>query len=246
MNHIVLIILAVIILSLIIGCSTIEKKLLFYPTHKSEESELTPWVHDGQLIGYARKVGLPKNIWLMLHGNGGQASDRAYAISCFSTEDAVFILEYPGYGARKGSPSKRAFNRSAKEAYLFLRETFPDLPVCVVGESIGTGPAASLANLDQPPDKIVLVVPFDKLSLVARKHFPSLLVSLLLRNDWDNIEALKNYKGMIDIFAAEADTIIPVEHGKALAKALLTSRLMIIKGSHNEWAYQGQVKIRNP
>jgi pimeloyl-ACP methyl ester carboxylesterase len=246
MNHVVLIISLVAVLFLIIGCSTAEKKLLFFPTHESEENGLTPWVHDSELIGYSREVESPKNIWLMLHGNGGQASSRAYAISCFSTSDSVFILEYPGYGARKGSPSKRSFNRAAKEAYLYIRETYPGLPVCVAGESIGTGPASFLADLDQPPDKLVLLVPFDKLSLVAREQFPPLLVSLLLRSDWDNVEALSDYEGPIDIYAAEDDSIIPLVHAEALAEALPMSRLMIVEGGHNDWAHGDQVNIRNP
>ncbi len=231
---------------LIAGCSSVEEKVLFYPTHKVEENGLTPWFSAEHLIGYSRRVETPKNVWLMLHGNGGQASDRAYSVACFSTEDSVFILEYPGYGARKGTPSAKTFNRAAKEAYLFLRESYPDLPVCVVGESIGTGPAASLASLEKPPEKIVLIVPFDELSKVAERHFSSFLVGLFLRSGWDNIEALSGYKGKVDIFGAEVDTVIPLAHAKALAEALPESKLWIIEGGHNDWSYQNRVRIRNP
>ncbi len=230
----------------ILRYSPIERKLLFYPTHHPHNNSLTPWVKNGGIIGYSRTIESPKNVWLMLHGNAGQASDRLYAVPCFSSEDSVFILEYPGYGNRKGIPSKETFNRAAQEAYLFLRKTYPQLPVCVVAESIGSGPAASLANLPQKPDKLVLIVPFDRLSSVGADHFPSILVYLILRSDWDNIKALSSYKGPIDIFGAEADTIIPVRHAKALAAALPTSKLTIIEGGHNDWSFDGQVKIRNP
>jgi alpha/beta hydrolase fold. len=164
----------------------------------------------------------------------------------FSSEDSVFILEYPGYGNRKGIPSKETFNRAAKEAYLFLRETYPQLPVCVVAESIGSGPAASLASLALKPDKLVFIVPFDRLSSVAEDYLPSILVYLILRDNWDNIEALSTYKGPIDIFGAEADTIIPVRHAKALAAAVSTAQLIIIDGGHNDWSFGCRVKIRNP
>jgi len=203
-------------------------------------------MRNGEIIGYTRKVESPGNIWLMLHGNAGQASDRLYAVPSFSTEDSVFILEYPGYGNREGVPSKEAFNRAAKEAYLFLRETYPHIPVCVAGESIGSGPASSLSSLSPPPDKLVLIVPFDKLSLVAKDHFPSFVVSLILKDDWDNVAALSNYKGPVEIVGAEADTIIPVGHAKALAAAIPGSKLEIIGGGHNDWSYRGRVTIRNP
>jgi uncharacterized protein len=234
------------LLLLALGCSSIERKLLFYPTHRPADSGLIPWTNNGEIIGYSRKVDSPKNAWLMLHGNAGQASDLAYAIGSFSAEDSVFILEYPGYGNCKGKPSKQAFDRAAKEAYLLLRKAHPAVPVCVVGESIGTGPASTLTKLAPPPDKLVLLVPFDKLSLVAKDHFPSWLVSLLLSDNWDNVEALSTYKGPIEIFGAEADTVIPVRHAKALAAAVPLSKLVVIQGGHNDWSDRGKVCIRNP
>ena len=229
-----------------IGCSEIERKLLFYPTHKPHYNSLTPWIRDGEIIGYSRKIESPKNVWLMLHGNAGQAFDRLYAVPSFSTEDSIFFLEYPGYGNRKGVPSKEGFDRAAKEAYLFLREIYPHIPVCVVAESIGSGPASSLATLSHKPDKFVLIVPFDSLSLVAEDHYPSFLVRLILKNNWDNVKALSNFKGPVDIFGAETDTIIPVKHAKALAAAISRSNLTIISGGHNDWSYENRVKIRNP
>jgi pimeloyl-ACP methyl ester carboxylesterase len=232
---------------IVIGGPLIERKLLFYPTHhRPSDNILTPWIKNGEIIGYSRTVASPKNVWLMLHGNAGQASDRSYAIPSFSTSDSVFILEYPGYGNRKGAPSKDTFNRAAKEAYLLLRETYPNIPVCVVSESIGSGPASSLAGLIPPPNKFVLIVPFDRLSSVADDHFPAVLVSLLLRDNWDNVAAFSHYKGPIDIFGAEGDTIIPVKHAKALAASIPSSKLAIIGGGHNDWSYEDRVKIRNP
>jgi pimeloyl-ACP methyl ester carboxylesterase len=219
--------------------------MLFYPTHHLHDNSLTPWIKNGEVIGYAREVTSPENVWLLLHGNAGQASDRLYAVPCFSGKDSVFIMEYPGYGSREGTPSKESFNRAAQEAYLFLRETFPDIPVCVTGESIGSGPASFLSSLANPPDKIVLVVPFDRLAAVVEAHFPAVLVRLMLKDNWDNIAALAGFTGPIDIFGAKNDEVIPVRHAKALAAAVPGSRLVIIDGGHNDWSEGGRVKIRN-
>ncbi len=143
--------LAATIVLLAAGCLSVERKLLFFPTHGTNDNGLAHWISNGELIGFARIVERPKNIWLMLHGNGGQASDRNYALPCFSRDDSVFVMEYPGYGTRQGKPSKATFNRAATEAYQYLRQTNPGISVCVVSESIGCGPAANLATLDPPP-----------------------------------------------------------------------------------------------
>jgi uncharacterized protein len=236
-----------VVLLLTLGCTSwIERKLLFFPSHQAGTNGLAPWTRNGEIIGYSRTVESPMNVWLMIHGNAGQASDRAYALPCFSPDDSVFILEYPGYGPRKGVPSKKTFNQAAREAYLLLRKTYPKVPVCVVAESIGNGPACTLAVLTPPPDKFVLIVPFEKLSLVARDHFPAFLVSLLLRDDWDNVEALSHYKGPVDIFGMDADTVIPVVHAKALAARIPSAKFTLIPGGHNEWSESGRVSIRNP
>jgi pimeloyl-ACP methyl ester carboxylesterase len=229
------------------GCSSfIQRKLLYFPSHRTDNNGLAPWIRDGEIIGYSRIVESPKNVWLMIHGNGGQASGRAYALPCFSPDDSVFILEYPGYGMRRGVPSKKALNQAAQEAYLLLRETYPKTPVCIVAESLGSGPACTLAILTPPPGKFVLIVPFEKLSLVAKDHFPSIIVRLLLRDNWDNVEALSHYKGPIDIFGAEADMVIPVVHAKALAAAFPLAKFTLIPSGHNEWSESGCVSIRNP
>jgi pimeloyl-ACP methyl ester carboxylesterase len=232
------------VLLLTLGCSScIQRKLLYFPSHRPDSNGLAPWTNNGETIGYSRIVESPVNVWLMIHGNGGQASDRVYALPCFSSDDSVFVLEYPGYGMRKGVPSRKAFNQAAKEAYLLLRQTYPKTPVCVAAESIGNGPACTLAALTPPPDKFVLIVPFEKLSLVAREHFPAFLVSLLLRDDWDNVAALSHYKGPVDIFGAEEDTVIPVVHAKALAASLPAAKFTLIPGGHNEWSESDRVSI---
>jgi uncharacterized protein len=241
-----LVALSSVMLMVTVGCSSLGRSMLFFPTHGSDSNGLTPWTQRGAFIGYCRTVDSPRNVWLMFHGNAGQASNRAYAIPSFPAEDSVFILEYPGYGNRAGAPSAASFNQAAKEAYLFLRESYPNTPVCVAGESIGSGPASTLAGLSRPPDKLVLIVPFDRLSLVARDHFPSIVVSLVLRDDWDNIRALSSYRGPIDIFGAEDDDVVPVAHARALAAAVPSSSFFLIAGGHNDWSQQGKVKIRNP
>jgi uncharacterized protein len=228
------------------GCRSLPRKLLYFPSHEDRTSGLAEWKADGRVIGFARTVPQPRNVWLLTHGNGGQAADRSYALSAFSPGDSVYILEYPGYGRRPGAPSERSFNTAAQEAYDLLRGQFPDTPVCVAGESIGTGPASWLGTRPRPPDKIVLIVPFDALAAVAKGHYPLLPVGLLLPDKWNNITALKNYGGPVEIFAAKDDTVIPINHARALAASRPGMVLHEFDGGHNDWSRTSLVRIRNP
>lgn len=240
----IILLIALCYLGLLVGCALLQRKLIYLPSHHSQSSGLTEWRHEKQIIGYARKAATPGTLWLFLHGNAGQAADRTYILPSFPIHDSVYILEYPGYGIRQGSPSLTAFNTAAKDAFELLRAQFPGTPVCIAAESIGSGPASFLATLPYPPEKIVLILPFDTLANVAAHHYPFLPVKLLLRDKWDNIEALKNYRGQLEIFAARGDSIIPIAHAKVVADSKPTAKFHIIEGDHNDWSDSGKVGIR--
>jgi hypothetical protein len=233
-------------LLLFAACGTVERNLLFHPTHDKPAGPLHEWRMGDRLVGFARTVPEPRNVWLFLHGNGGQAAHRGYALPCFSPHDSVYVVEYPGYGRRPGQPSRATLNAAAREAYDRLRADFPGTPVCVVGESLGSGPACSLALHPQPPDKIVLITPFAALRDVARDHFSFLPPGMVTANNWNNIEALRPYPGPVEIFAAKADTVIPLRHARALAASKPQATVHEIEGGHNEWAHDRRVNIRNP
>lgn len=228
------------------GCQRIQRNVLFYPTHHEGNGGLQRWTHEGALIGFAREVEAPATVWLMLHGNGGQAADRSYALPAFSPGDSVYILEYPGYGKRPGTPSRSSIDAAAREAYELLRMRYPDRPVAVVAESIGSGPAASLGALSRPPDKLVFIVPFGDLKALGRDYASSMAVNLVLKGAWNNVEALSGYQGPMDVFGASQDEIINVRHARTLAQSRPQAKFHLIEGGHNDWAAQPTVRIRNP
>jgi uncharacterized protein len=237
--------LAVLAMLFALGCQSIQRKVLFYPSHHANHNGFTRWVREGRTIGFAREATDPKNVWLMLHGNGGQAADRTYAMFAFDPADSVYILEYPGYGQREGKPSRRAFDAAALEGYTELRARFPGKPLCVAGESLGSGPASMLSRENPAPDKIVLVVPFERITDVARDHVNYLPVGLILMGTWDNIEALHGYTGPIEIFGAEKDEVIDVRHARALAESVPQAKFHLIPGGHG-WANGREVAFRCP
>jgi pimeloyl-ACP methyl ester carboxylesterase len=228
------------------GGQALVRRMMFAPTHHAQDNGLVHWMHDNRQIGFARGVDDPQSVWLLLHGNGGQAADRTYTLHAFSERDAVFILEYPGYGQRPGKLSRSSFDAAAKEAYEVLRAKFAGKPVCVAAESLGGGPASTLARLPNPPDKFVFIVPFDDVKSLARELVGWLPTDLLLAGSWDNVESMAGFRGPVEIFGAERDGIIPVHHARRLAASLPQAKFHLIPGGHNDWSQQPQVRIRNP
>lgn len=221
-----------------------QRSLIFFPSHDAPPTALEPWVQAGNVIGYCRVIEKPQTIWLMAHGNAGQAAHRAYVLPHLPAHDSLYVLEYPGYGVRRGQPSRAAFDQAAAAAYEILRHDFPTTPVGVIGESIGSGPASALAAAAQPPDKIVLIVPFDVFAGVASERMPFLPVRLMLKDNWDNIAALKTFAGPIDIYGATDDRVIGLAHARNLAAQLKQARFIEIPGGHNDWSASELVRIQ--
>ncbi|MGC4074693.1 MAG: hypothetical protein QM760_19760 [Nibricoccus sp.] len=220
-----------------------EGSFLYFPSHLKETFGLTEWKLDNRVVGYASIVENPKRIWLMCHGNGGQAAHRHFMRENIPPGESLYILEYPGYGQRPGKPSMKSINAAAVEAFTALRKQFPDLPIGVIGESLGTGPASYLCSREDTPDRLVLIVPYNQLVKVAKEHVRYLPVSLLMRDKWDNGKALANYKQPIEIFAAINDTVIPIHHARSLAAAVPHARFHEMNCGHNDWTTLHLVKI---
>jgi pimeloyl-ACP methyl ester carboxylesterase len=224
-----------------VSCST-QRKFLYFPSHLDVPTRMTSWRVRGELWGYGRTVAKPRRVWLMLHGNGGQAAHRDYILGCVSADDAVYVLEYPGYGYRAGTPTKASIDAAAIAAYQQLRGDYPGVFLGVIGESLGTGPACVLAQQPTPPDRLVLITPFDTLANVAAEHMWFLPARLILQDRWDNIAALHGYAGPIEIYAAERDTVIPARHAKVLAEAT-GAKFTLLPGGHNDWSATRKVKL---
>ena len=162
-----------------------------------------------------------------------------------SDQDSLYVVEYPGYGLVKATPPG-IDEPSSIRGIPTPPITEPEHSDLRAGESIGSGPACALAPEKVTPDKIVLVVPFDSLADLASKHFPFLPVRLMLRDTWNNVESLRRYAGPVEIVGAVGDTIIPIEHAKALATQVPRDWFFFIaiEGGHNDWSENDQVKIQ--
>ncbi|HTA95747.1 MAG TPA: alpha/beta fold hydrolase [Verrucomicrobiae bacterium] len=153
---------------------------------------------------------------LIFHGNGDYAAGYAFFVDQLQSigNFDVFILEYPGYADRPGSPSQRSLFRAADEAFQLLDI---NKPVYLVGQSLGSGVAAYLAGTH--PDKVagvILISPFNRLTSVAQNHYPILPVWLLLLDRFPSEDYLHSYHGKVGVTVDGKDTIVPEKFGLRL------------------------------
>src|ERR1039457_6094983 len=167
-------------LLIVLAVLIFQRRLIYFPTKipaeviesVAAEHGFVPWKNPtGQIIGWKIPAsGAATGSVLIVHGNAGCALSRDYlARPIHEAEDVdVFVLEYPGYGARAGSPSKTSFLAAAEESFQLLPA---DKPKYVVSESIGAGVACELAKCH--PTEIAglaLFVPYHNLASVAQRR----------------------------------------------------------------------------
>jgi len=225
------------------GCA-LQRKLLFFPTkipadavvQAGAEHGFVPWKNNsGEIIGWKMpaKTNATASV-LIVHGNAGCAIGRDYLAQ--PIHDAagvdVFVLEYPGYGARIGSPSKTSFIAAAEEAFQLLPK---NLPRYVVSESIGAGVATELAkNYPQEISGLALFVPYHNLASVAQRQMWFLPAYLLLLDRFNPEDCLKHYHGPVKFVIAGQDEIIGPASGLRLANGYQgTKKLQIFPGAHH-------------
>ncbi|HKI70368.1 MAG TPA: alpha/beta hydrolase [Verrucomicrobiae bacterium] len=227
-----------------------QRKLIYFPTKLAPadaeriaaQNGFVPWQNAaGGTIGWKMQAKTSSaGTVLIVHGNAGFAADRDYLAR--PIHDAalvdVFVLEYPGYGARSGSPSEQSFLAAADEAFNLLTNKSR---IYVVSESLGAGVAAYLAKThgDQVSG-LLLFMPYNRLVSVAQAQMPVLPVHLLLWDRFDPEDWLKNYHGPVQIVLAERDEVIPTRFGRRLYESYDGPKvLQIIPGArHNEVAEQ--------
>jgi hypothetical protein len=160
----------------------------------------------------------PYTAVLFTHGNG-ELIDHWLASfrSLTNAGYAVLLLEYPGYGRSGGSPSQESITAAIVAGYDFLAKSpdVDDAKIVAYGRSLGGGAACALA-LQRNVAALILESTFTSVrALAPRLGAPGALV----RDPYENLDAMKNLDVPTLVLHGARDTLIPVSHGEALAEA---------------------------
>jgi len=189
----------------------------------------------GVHIPPSRKSGGPKTLVLGFGGNAWNGEDVAAYLRDLYPEAHVVTFHYRGYRPSTGRPSAEALLADAPLVLdAAVERVRPDRTI-LVGFSIGTGVAASLANRSGV-DGMILVTPFDSLKKVAGSMYPWLPVGLFFEHEMDAASALESSDVPVAIIAAQRDEIIPPKRTEGLRPHVsnLVFDRTIARAGHND------------
>lgn len=239
---------------LVLAVAGCQNSLLYHPRISPEPvllqaasgSGVEPWRDSsGALIGWRIPNPRAKARLLVFHGNAIDAIVRAEYLRTFNSLSGgghweTSVMEYPGYGARPGTPGRSGFYQAGRSAIQELRNA-DKRPIFLLGESIGSATACAMAA--EQPDAIsglLLIVPFARIADVAKRVMPYIPVGLILRDNYDNIAMLQKYRGPVAIVVAGNDEVVSAEQGRLLHSSYGGPKLLIeMPGtSHNTFAVE--------
>ena len=248
---------------LLVALYVLQRKLIYYPTPLSGDAfnqrvaaEFTELSHLGirgaVLAPFDALVLEPEDApsiratAIYFHGNAGLGLDRTFLAQVFTRRGIRLILaEYPGYGRRPGTPSQDSLVVDATRLFLSVKEAYPESPLLLVGESLGTGVALQVAGAPvhgrSPLKRLILLTPFLSLSETAGRHYPFIpAVRSLVKDSFDSARALTYYRGPVSILVAGADEVLGADQGRELARIARahsdTTYLEIPATGHNGWS----------
>lgn len=226
------------------AAAAFQRQLQYFPSRTDSEGKgnaiFRPWRDAAGIFwGYVRESSAPRRVVLFFHGNGGEALDRSWVGQWLEDPAlAIVLVEYPGYGAKGGTPTEETLYRDAEMAFDRAKREWIGLPITVVGESLGSAVAAYL-SAKRPVDRLALIAPLSSAVDVGQKHYPYLPVRWLLIDRFPASEHVRTAQAPLFVVHGSQDEVVPLELGKRVFEAYPSSQKTFLElpgTGHNDIA----------
>lgn len=190
--------------------------------HLSEDfSTYSHTVPGGMVRGYVyhpQGEDAMRDLFVYFAGRGEDVRATAQMLHWLPEGFGFAALNYRGVADSQGRPSEIASVEDAGQFANHLRRAFPHARLHVVGRSLGTGVAIQLVAR-QEFASLQLVTPYDSMLQVAKRRFPLVPLSLLLRHQFNSLEHSREVAAKTQVLLAEHDDVVLPERSAKLIEA---------------------------
>ncbi|OAK60851.1 alpha/beta hydrolase [Variovorax paradoxus] len=189
--------------------------------HLSDDfSTYSHTVPGGMVRGYVyhpQDEAALQDLFVYFAGRGEDVRATAQMLHWLPEGFGFAALNYRGVADSQGHPSEIASVEDASQFARHLRRAYPQARLHVVGRSLGTGVAIQLVAR-QDFASLQLVTPYDSMLEVAKRRFPLVPLSLLLRHQFNSLEHCKEVAAKTQVLlAAKDDVVLPERSQKLIA-----------------------------
>lgn len=166
------------------------------------------------------KIKNPKGLVFFLHGNAGNIMDQENAANFYTRLGYdFFAMDYRGFGKSTGEiSSEKQFFDDIQLAYNFVKKSYQEKEIIVIGYSVGTGPASMIASQNHPK-KLVLIAPYFSMKYMLSQKY-KIVPSFLLKYPFETNKYLEEIKNPVLLVHGDKDAVIPFEASLLLSKLL--------------------------
>jgi alpha-beta hydrolase superfamily lysophospholipase len=181
------------------------------------------------------KLPAPRGVVFYLHGNAGNLAGWFVNAELYRRANFdLVMLDYRGYGKSSGHiESEAQLHADVRAVWDSIARDYAGKPRVLIGRSLGTGLAASLAAQVQP-ELTILVAPYLSMQALAAEHYPWVPGALLryrLRTD----QAVVQLRNALLLVHGERDELIAPWHSQALHRLQPRAHLQLVAGAgHND------------
>ena len=205
-----------------------QERMIFFPrpvesrpAPRSNVEDVAIVAADGvKLRGWLVKgAGKPAPLVVYFGGNAEEVSWLTGVADQFAGW-SLLLVNFRGYGESEGKPGEKELLEDGLVIYDYAkrRTDLNSERIVAMGRSLGSGVAVHLAA-HRPLQGVILVSPYDSIVEVAKRHYPFLPVSLMLRHRFDSLARAPQVKAPLLCLVAAEDRVIPAPHSRALFEA---------------------------
>lgn len=178
---------------------------------------------DGESLHLLHRAPAPgRPVIVVFHGNASYPEDYGFLYPGWIGDGYGIVAPVArGYPRSSGAPGGEAMLADALAIRDWIADTYPDSPVVVFGQSLGTGLAVHVAAYREVAG-VILISPFTSMLALVQEKVPWAPVRLLLASPFRGDLDAARIKAPVLIFHGERDALIPIANGRALA-ALITA-----------------------